>query len=96
MVMARACKRPAPESPIDMEAFTRNTRFSERVSCLGRPNRPFPLSYQIEALRQCKWYDSGKAREELNYRNRPLISTYRTTLVWLKEVGKLKEAPVKE
>lgn len=91
VVMARACKRPPPESPIDMEAFTRNTRFSERVSCLGRPNRAFPLSYQLEALRRCKWYDSGKARDELNYSNRPLISTYRATLAWLQEIGKLRQ-----
>jgi dihydroflavonol-4-reductase len=89
-IMARACKRPPPEVPVDMESTVRGARFSERLSCFGRPNRPFPLSYQLESLRQCRWYDSGKAREELAYRNRPLINTYRATLAWLKEVGKLR------
>jgi dihydroflavonol-4-reductase len=89
-VMARACKRPPPGSEVDMDSFTRWARLSERLSCLGRPNRPFPLSYQLEALRQCRWYDSGQAQEELGYSNRPLLNTYRATLVWLKEVGKLK------
>ncbi len=90
VVMARACRRPPPEIQADMEATLRATRFSERLSCLGRPNRPFPLSYQLESLRQCRWVDSGKAREELAYRNRPLISTYRATLAWLREIGKLR------
>jgi dihydroflavonol-4-reductase len=89
-VMARACKRPPPEAQADLESVSRWTRLSERVSCLGRPNRSFPLSYQLEALHQCRWYDSGLAQEELGYNNRPLLSTYRATLAWLKEVGKLK------
>jgi dihydroflavonol-4-reductase len=90
VVMARACKRPPPEIRVDTEATLRATRFSERLSCLGRPNRPFPLSTQLELLRQNQWVDSGKARDELNYRNRPLINTYRATLAWLQEIGKLK------
>jgi dihydroflavonol-4-reductase len=89
-VMARACKRPPPDSEADMESLARWGRLSERLSCLGRPNRPFPLSYQLEALRQCRWYDSGQARDELGYHNRPLLNTYRATLAWIKEVGRLR------
>jgi dihydroflavonol-4-reductase len=89
-VMARACKRPPPEGEADMASLTRWTRLSERLSCLGRPNRPFPLSYQLEALRQCRWYDSGQASDELGYSNRPLLNTYRATLAWLREVGRLR------
>lgn len=89
-VMARACKQPPPDRRVDLDLFVRWARLSERLSCLGRPDRPFPLSYQLEALRQCKWYDSSKAREELGYTNRPLLGSYRDSLAWLKEVGKLK------
>ncbi len=90
VVMARACKRPPPEDPVDLESLIRATSFSERLSCFGRPNRPFPLSLQLETLRHCRWYDSGKARDDLDYTNRPLIQTYRATLAWLKEIGMLK------
>lgn len=89
-LMARACKRPPPDKEMEMGSISRWTRFSERVSCLGRPSRPFPASYQLEVIRQCHWYDSGRARDELGYANRPLIGTFRATLAWLKEIGKLK------
>jgi len=82
-IMARACKRPAPDKPVDLRSFERWTRFSERLACLLRPNHLFPLGYQVEAIRQCQWYDSGKARDELGYTNRPLINTYRAALAWL-------------
>lgn len=84
-MMAHVCKRPPPDTPIDLDPFERLTRLSERVSCLGRPNRRFPLPYQIAAARYYPWVDSGKARAELGYALRPLIDSYRATLNWLRE-----------
>ncbi len=89
--LARACKRPAPDKPVNLIRFGRMTRFSERLVCLGQPNRPFPLSRELEAIQQCWWYDSSKAKSELGYAVRPLQDTYRTTLAWLKAVRLLRE-----
>ena len=88
--MARASKRPPPDSVLDLASFRRWTRLSERFSCWGRPSRPFPLSYQVEAAYRFGWYDSRKAMLELGYSNRPLINTFRTTLAWLKAIGALR------
>lgn len=90
-IMARACKQPAPDKAMDLISLQRGTRLSERISCIGRPNRPFPLSFQIEAALHGMWYDSGKARDEFGYTNRPLLNSYRATLAWLQEINKLKQ-----
>ncbi|MCK4831479.1 MAG: NAD-dependent epimerase/dehydratase family protein [Anaerolineales bacterium] len=89
-VMAFACKRPPPDRPVNMHRFERWTRFSERLSCLGRRDRPFPLGYLVAAVRLGGWYASGKARAELGYTNRPLINSFRTTLSWLQEMSFLR------
>ncbi len=89
--MASACKRLAPDHAMELERYARMAHFSERVSCFGRPNRPFPLTFQIHLARNCQWYSSGKAREELGYHNRPLLNTYRATLKWLQEIKVLKQ-----
>jgi dihydroflavonol-4-reductase len=84
-VMAHVCKRPPPDTPIDLDSYERLAGISERVSCFARPNRRFPLTYQIAAARHVHWVDSGKARAELGYTVRPLVNTYRATLNWLRE-----------
>ena len=84
-LMAHVCKRPPPDTPIDLDSFERLAGQSERISCLGRPQRRFPLTYQVAAARHYHWVDSGKARDELGYAVRPLINTYRATLQWLQE-----------
>jgi dihydroflavonol-4-reductase len=89
-LMAHVCKRPPPDAPIDLDSFERMTGLSERISCLGRPNRPFPLTYQLAVAQHNQWVDSGKARAELGYTIRPLVNTYRATLKWLQEVGLVK------
>ncbi len=66
------------------------TRLSERMSCMLRPNRQFPSGYEVEAALRLGWYEGAKAREELGYTNRRLISTYRATLAWLRAVRVLK------
>jgi dihydroflavonol-4-reductase len=89
-LMAHVCKHAPPDTPIDLDSYERMTSLSERISCLGRPNRHFPLTYQIAAARHYQWVDSGKARAELGYTVRPLINTYRATLRWLREQRLLK------
>ncbi len=88
--MAHACKRSPPNNPIQLDSYERLTRISERLSCLGRPNRQFTLSFEVAAARYCGWYDSAKARDELNFDNRPLANTFRATLAWLEQAGLLK------
>lgn len=90
-VMAFASKRPPPDRPVDMQYLVRMARFSELVSCLGRPGRAFPLGLQIATVRYLGWYESGKAREELGYRNLPFLKTCQTTLNWLKSVRLLRK-----
>jgi dihydroflavonol-4-reductase len=89
-LMAHVCKRPPPDKPIDLGSFERLVSLSESISCLGRPNRRFPLAYQIAAARDYHWVDSGKARAELGYTLRPLINSYRATLSWLQECRLVK------
>jgi dihydroflavonol-4-reductase len=89
-VMAHVCKRPPPDTPIDLDAYERMAGMSERISCFGRPNRRFPLTYHVAAARHMYWVDSGKARAELGYTVRPLVNTYRATLNWLREQRLLK------
>jgi dihydroflavonol-4-reductase len=84
-VMAHVCKRPPPDTSIDLDSYQRMAAISERLSCFGRPNRRFPLTYQIAAARHMHWVDSGKARTELGYTVRPLVNTYRASLNWLRE-----------
>ncbi|MEN8097674.1 MAG: NAD-dependent epimerase/dehydratase family protein [Chloroflexota bacterium] len=88
--LARGSKRPAPDKIIDPKRSYRLTRLSQRLSCLGRPNRPFPAMLDLEIARRCTWYDSGKARDELRYRNRPLKTTVRDTVAWLRQSGVLR------
>lgn len=88
-LMARACKVRAPERLVDFERLERLSKFSERVATLGRPNRSFPLGFKLAAVRWLGWYDSAKARQELEYSNRPLLDTFRATLTWLQRIGKL-------
>jgi dihydroflavonol-4-reductase len=88
--MAYASKRPAPDRPADLHRLERLARFSERVSCLGQPDRLFPLTYQVAAALLPGWYDSSKARQELEYTNRPLLDTCRATLGWLASVRMLR------
>ena len=85
-VMARACKRPAPDHPVNLKTYIRMMRVSEHISCWGRPNRPFPAGFELATVLHANWYDSQKARDELGYRNRPLAATCRATLAWLKEI----------
>ena len=73
-----------------MSRYLRLTQLSERISCLGRPNRPFPLSFEVAAARFLGWVDSGKARTELGYLNRSFVNTCRATLAWLKAVGVIR------
>jgi dihydroflavonol-4-reductase len=84
-IMAHVCKRPPPDTPIELDSYERLASISERISCFGRPNRRFPLTYQIAAARHMQWVDSGKARTELGYTVRPLVNTYRATLNWLRD-----------
>jgi len=88
--MASACQRPAPDQAMDLESYGRMARISERVSCFGRPNRPFPLTFQIHMAQHCQWYSSDKAREDLGYTIRPLLNTYHATLKWLQVIMVLK------
>jgi dihydroflavonol-4-reductase len=89
-IMARACKRPPPDRPVALRRLERMTRLSEQMACMLRPNRQFPSGYEVEAALRLGWYEGAKAREELGYTNRPLISTYRATLAWLRAVRVLK------
>ncbi|MBN1314748.1 MAG: NAD-dependent epimerase/dehydratase family protein [Anaerolineales bacterium] len=89
-IMAFASKRPQPDRPVDVERLARITRFSEKVSCFGRPNRPFPAGYQVAVTQYLGWYESGKARNDLGYTNRPFLKTCQSILVWLKTRGLLR------
>lgn len=89
-IMARACKRPTPDHPIDLDQQTKMTRISEWFSCFGRPDRPFPPSLNLATIKYLQWYDSAKARDELGYTNRPFLETCRTTLEWLKKMQILR------
>jgi dihydroflavonol-4-reductase len=83
-IMAFASKRPPPDRPVDMERFARMTRFSENVSCFGRPNREFQSSFKVAAIKYLGWYESGKARKDLGYKNRPFLKTCQSMIKWFK------------
>jgi dihydroflavonol-4-reductase len=89
-LMAHVCKRPPPETALDLDSYERLATQSERFSCFLRPQRRFRLTYEVAAARHYPWVDSGKARDELGYTFRPLINTYRATLQWLREAGLAK------